>query len=147
MLFKVYYLQIFLTNEIISINISIRFKYFWEQVSYGLNRESGISRSGPATVRWSPAQYVTGVDKRTLGRRCRMMKPSQENCLFWHHRDSLSESCLRAMGRGLNLVWGIQACGFCRVVLLARLLDGNLFAFAKRLPFFVHIPKKEEAVL
>lgn len=76
-----------------------------------------------------------------------MMKPSQENCLFWHHRDSFSELCLRAMGRGLNLVWGIQACGFCRAVLFGTIIRRQSFCIREKVAVFVCNPKKEEAVL
>ena len=54
-----------MTNYIIRINISIGFKYIWEQVSYGLNRESGISRSGPATVRKSAAQLCHWAEENS----------------------------------------------------------------------------------
>lgn len=73
-----------------------------------------------------------------------MMKPSQENCLFWHHRDSLSESYLRAMGRGLNLVWGIQADGCLSYVLFGTIIRRQSFCIREKVAVFIFVftPKK-----
>ena len=49
-----------------------------------LNRESGESRSGPATVAVSCLQEVT--EAYALGRRRRAMSWSQENCLIDNRR-------------------------------------------------------------
>ena len=58
----------FLTNSTKYYKILNILKHYGAGVER-LNRKFGKSRSGPATVRWSPTHYVTEIDMRILGRR------------------------------------------------------------------------------
>jgi len=71
-----------LTNTIIYTNIWIAIEYGRKQVLIELNRESGEKPERSRHCRVEPCALCHWGRYAYLGKACKTMKPSQENCLF-----------------------------------------------------------------
>lgn len=89
----------FLTNTVIYINIWITIEYGRKQVLIELNRESGEKPERSRHCRVEPCALCHWGRYAYLGKACKTMKPSQENCLFLHHRWRIGVLMCRACER------------------------------------------------